>query len=191
MPGSDRNCGCDQAERYCRLVRLVEDMDGNPYDRLFDMSVEHPGGLVEVLLVRGSGIDSSETGEDDTEPAPSELGPLVEPTVTAKRAFMRADFIRRRMYERWVADRFLSQEEMVEMVAEEMGLMPTQLQRYLLIKRYCDSLAEDKLRDLLEMSGAETLYLVSQIRQMVSQGLWLDTGEPSFQTYVPPIVQDC
>jgi hypothetical protein len=178
-----------QAERYCRLVRMVDEMEGNPYDRLFDLSVEHPGGLVEVLMVHGPGVDG-DVNDDDGEPAPSELGLFVEPTSSAKKAFLRADYVRRRMYERWLQDQYLLIEEMIEMVSEEMGLMPTQLQRYLLIKRYCDSLADGKRNELLEMSGTETLYLVSQIRQMVAQGLWLDVGEPSFTTYVPHIVHD-
>jgi len=94
------------------------------------------------------------------------------------------------MYERWTSDNFLSLEEMVDMVSEEMGLMPQNLHRYLLIKRYCDSLPPNKAAEVLEMSATETLYLVSQIRQMVQQGLWLDVGEASFHTYVPPIAQD-
>jgi hypothetical protein len=187
-----------QAERYCRLVRLVDAMEGNPYDRLFDLAVEHPGGLAEVLAVRGGGLTGADQegtlhadgGVDEGEPAPSELGPWVEPVTSANRAFRRADYVRRRMYERWTADNFLSLEEMVNMVAEELGLMHTNLHRYLLIKRYCDSLSADKAAEVLEMSATETLYLVSQVRQMVQQGLWLDVGEPSFFTYVPPIVQD-
>lgn len=178
-----------QAERYCRLVRMVDAMEGNPFDRLFDLSVEHPGGLVEVLSVRGEGIDAAEAGEEG-EPAPSELGPYVEPTTMAKRAFMRADYVRRRMYEQWMHDNYLQHQEMIELVSEEMGLMPTQLQRYLLVKRYCDSLPDGKVNELLEMAGTETLYLVGQIRQMVAQGLWLDAGEPDFAAYVPPIVHD-
>ena len=178
-----------QAERYCRLVRMVDEMEGNPYDRLFDLSVEHPGGLVEVLMVHGPGI-ANDMNDDLGEPAPSELAPFVEPTILAKKAFLRADYVRRRMYERWLQDQYLRLEEMIEMVSEEMGLMPTQLQRYLLVKRYCDSLSDGKRTELLEMSGTETLYLVAQIRQMVAQGLWLDVGEPSFTNYVPPIVHD-
>lgn len=183
-----------QAERYCRLVRLVDAMEGNPYDRLFDLAVEHPGGLAEVLAVRGGGLGGTDApadgGADEGEPAPAELGPVIEPTTMARRAFLRADYVRRRMYERWTSDNFLSLEEMVGMVAEELGLMPTNIHRYLLIKRYCDSLPADKAAEVLEMAATETLYLVSQIRQMVQQGLWLDVGEASFHTYVPPIVQD-
>jgi len=183
-----------QAERYCRLVRLLDAMEGNPYDRLFDLAVEHPGGLAEVLAVRGGGlggVDSpADGGADEGEPAPAELGPAIEPVAMAQRAFLRADYVRRRMYERWTSDNFLSLEEMVDMVSEEMGLMPQNLHRYLLIKRYCDSLPPNKAAEVLEMSATETLYLVSQIRQMVQQGLWLDVGEASFHTYVPPIAQD-
>eukprot|EP00951_Prasinocladus_malaysianus_P050146 scaffold677434_cov34-Prasinocladus_malaysianus.AAC.1 len=90
------------------------------------------------------------------------------------------------MYELWIHDQYLQADEMVETVAEDMGLMPTQVRRYLLVKRYCDSLPEGKAAEVLDLAGTDTLYLVSQIRQMIGQGLWLDTGEPSFHTYTPP-----
>ncbi|KAK3274842.1 hypothetical protein CYMTET_16981 [Cymbomonas tetramitiformis] len=172
-----------QAERYVRLVRYVEQGGMNPWEHVSDLQERFPRGIMQVLSAA-----AEEGGSDMGEPVPSELGPLIEPITLAKRAFEKADIVRRKMFERWVHDKDMQHSELLESVCHETGAFVAQLERYLLIKRYCDSLEERKRKDLLQFAKTKTLLLCSTIRQVMRDGGWRDPGEPSFYTYTPPIV---
>lgn len=131
---------------------------------------------------------AEESEPDAGEPVPSELGPLIEPVALAKRAYEKADVVRRKMFELWVHDKDLQHSELVQRVCEDTGAFPAQLERYLLIKRYCDSLDEPKRKDLLQFAKTRTLRLCADVGVVVKDGNWRDPGEPSFYTYRPPIV---
>ena len=131
----DVMCTMPQAERYCRLVRFVERMaGGNPWERLRELEREHPLGLMQVLGL----IAERESDNDEGEPIPSELGPLIEPVLDAKLGYEKAAVVRRRMYEMWVHDKNMLVDEMVDKVCEDSGNFPAQLHRYLLIKRFVE-----------------------------------------------------
>ena len=181
------NAGCTlpQAERYCRLVRYVDRSGGNAFDVLAQLTAAYPRGLMDVLAVI-----AEEAAPDPGEPVPAELGPHVEPVVYAKRAYERADVIRRKMFERWVLDKHLGTDELIDIVAEDMGAYPPQLHRSLLIKRYCDSLDDRRRKDVLVYAQSGTLALCSNINALIREGAWRDPGEQSFHQYTPPIVVD-
>jgi len=178
-------CTMPQAERYCRLVRYVESSGLNPWERLAELAEQFPRGLMQVLS-----STAEEGALDAGEPPPSELGEMIEPITLAKRAFEKADIVRRKMFERWVHDKDMQHDELVQSVCEETGAFPEQLERYLLIKRYCDGLEERKRKDVLQFATSRTLLLCATIRQVMKDGGWRDPGEPSFYTYTPPIVVD-
>ncbi|GHP07043.1 Anoctamin-8 [Pycnococcus provasolii] len=181
----DAGCTLPQAERYCRLVRYVDRSGGNPYEVLAQLTVGYPRGLMDVLAVI-----AEEAAPDPGEPVPAELGPHIDPVVYAKRAFERADVVRRKMFERWVLDKQMGTDELVTAVAEEMGANPPQLHRYLLIKRYCDSLDDRRRKDVLVYAQSGTLALTSNINALIREGAWRDPGEMSFLHFIPPIVVD-
>ena len=108
----------------------------------------------------------------------------------AQAAFEQSDVVRRRMYEQWVTDRHLRHDELVARVAEEMGASPYQVERYLLVRRYADSLDERSRRNLLGVAQVRLLELVHEIQERVDSGEWRDPGEPSFLQHVPPVVVD-
>jgi hypothetical protein len=172
-----------QAERYVRLVRYIEQStDQNPWQTVKELIETFPRGLMQVLGV------AAEEFQDMGEPVPSELGPIIEPLALAKRAFEKADVVRRKMFELWVHDKDLQHDELVQLVSEEMGVFPTQIERYLLVKRYCDSLDSGKRKDLLVFTKSRTVKLCADIRAVIRDGGWRDPGEPSFFSYRPPIV---
>ena len=71
-----------------------------------------------------------------------------------------------------------------------MGANPPQLHRYLLIKRYCDSLDDRRRKDVLVYAQSGTLALTSNINALIREGAWRDPGEMSFLHFIPPIVVD-
>eukprot|EP00240_Pyramimonas_obovata_P000249 CAMPEP_0118927864 /NCGR_PEP_ID=MMETSP1169-20130426/5244_1 /TAXON_ID=36882 /ORGANISM="Pyramimonas obovata, Strain CCMP722" /LENGTH=1671 /DNA_ID=CAMNT_0006869721 /DNA_START=246 /DNA_END=5258 /DNA_ORIENTATION=- len=174
-------CTMPQAERYVRLVRYVEGSGVNPWERLEWLAEQHPRGLMQVL-----GAAAEEGQQDAGEPVPSELGPVIEPVLTARRAFEKADAVRRRMFDAWVRDKDLQHADLLQRVCEDTGSFEAQLERYLLIKRYCESLDERKRKDLLQYSKVKTLRLCLDISNVVRDGGWRDPGEPSFYTFTPP-----
>merc|ERR1719231_1817262 len=175
-----------QAERYCRLVRYVERLaGGNPWKRLEELEPQFPMGLMQVLS-----MIAEKEPEDEGEPIPAELGPLIEPLTAAKLAYEKADVIRRRMYEKLVLDKNMLVDEMVQAVAEDLGNFPAQLDRYLLIKRYVQSLDERQQVELLEVGRKSTLDLAEEINRSIKEGSWRDPGEPSFHNYPPAVVID-
>mmetsp|Transcript_19877 Transcript_19877/g.64680 ORF Transcript_19877/g.64680 Transcript_19877/m.64680 type:complete len:1695 (-) Transcript_19877:99-5183(-) len=176
-------CTMPQAERYCRLVRHVDRLGGNAWEKLGELSAAHPRGLMSVLA-----RVTEQEGEDDGEPIPSELGNLIEPVSLARTAFEKADVIRRKMYERWTAQKSLLHAELVQAVCEESGAFATQIERYLLVKRYCDGLTDQQRNQVLVVQRSPTLQLCASIRSAEEEGRWRDPGEPSFLVYVPPVV---
>lgn len=177
------DCTMPQGKRYVRLVRHVEAQGDNPWQTLQNLELQHPGGLLELL-------SSIEGSEDPGEPEPHLLGPRIEPVAEAQAAFERSDVVRRRMYEQWVTDRHLRHDELVARVAEEMGASPYQVERYLMVRRYADSLDERSRRNLLGVAQVRLLELVHEIQERVDNGEWRDPGEPSFLQHVPPVVVD-
>jgi len=175
-------CTMPQAERYVRLVRYVEQGDANSWQTVNELIETFPRGLMQVLGA------AAEEGMDAGEPVPQDLGPMIEPLTMAKRAFEKADVVRRKMFELWVHDKDLQHDDLVQMVAEEMGVFPTQIERYLLVKRYCDSLDEARRKDVLQFAKTRTVKLCADVRGVMRDGGWRDPGEPSFFSYRPPIV---
>jgi len=178
-------CTLPQAERYVRLVRYVDKAAPKVYERLRDLTTEHPDGLMSVL-----GLIGQTEVDDPGEPVPSELGRAVEPLVYAKRAYERADVLRRKMFERWILDKHLSHDDLIDSVCEEVGAFKPQLERYLLVKRYCDGLDDRKRNEVLKLARSQTLVLCAHIRKLIAEGQWRDPGEASFTTYTPPIVME-
>ena len=177
------DCSLPQAERYIRLVRYVDSLGGNPWIKLEELAESYPKGLLEALAsIRELNV------EDEGEPAPRDLGPTIEPLALAEAAYNKADVLRRRMYENWLVNKHLREDELVAAVAKEIGQIPAQLDRYLLIRRYCDSLEEKERSELLDAAKAKTLALVKTIDRKLVNGEWRDSDEPSFLEYIPPIV---
>ena len=177
------DCTIPQGKRYVRLVRHVEAQGGSPWQTLQNLELQYPGGLLEFL-------SSIEGFEDLGEPEPHLLGARIEPVAEAQAAFEQSDVVRRRMYEQWVTDRHLRHDELVVRVAEEMGASPYQVERYLLVRRYADSLDERSRRNLLGVAQVRLLELVHEIQERVDSGEWQDPGEPSFLQHVPPVIVD-
>mmetsp|Transcript_8387 Transcript_8387/g.15900 ORF Transcript_8387/g.15900 Transcript_8387/m.15900 type:complete len:1684 (-) Transcript_8387:1295-6346(-) len=177
-------CTMPQAERYVRLVRYVDALGNNPWLQIAELAEQYPRGLMQVLGA------AAEDGQDSGEPVPSELGPLIEPITLAKRAYEKAGVVRRKMYELWVHDKDLQHDELIQLVCEDMGAFRAQLERYLLVKRYCDSLDDTKRKDLLQFSRTKCVKLCADIRVVIRDGGWRDPGEPSFFSHKPPIVVD-
>lgn len=172
----DLDITLSQAERYARLVRFLDSLPGNPYKVAAQLAATFPGGLPEVLQ------DARERGwQDPGEPSPFELGSVIEPLTSARAAYNRAGVVRRRMYEHWMRDHHLLEEEMLDRVAEEMGGLREQLQRYLLVRRYCDSLDQRRRAEILDLGRQKTLQLVADVARMVAEGQWRDPGERSFE----------
>lgn len=169
-----------QAERYCRLVRYVDSLPGNPYQVIDGLRDKFPGGIEEVLRdAKGRGW------EDLGEPSPFELGEIIEPETSARKACGKAAVARRRMYDLWVHDSHLLHAELIEKVAVEMGGLREQLERYLLIRRYTDSLETQRRKELLELAKASTLTLESEIKKLQEDGEWRDPGEKPLENFDP------
>ena len=128
------------------------------------------------------------TQGDPGDPLPSMIAPLTEPTRLASRAYLKAVAVRRRMYELWEQNPHRGTEELVETVAVERGYTVRQLERYLLIKRYLDSLDEARRSNLLETVKATTISLFTEIQFLMKEQHWIDPGEPDFRDSknVPP-----
>ena len=177
------DCTMPQGKRYVRLVRHVEAQGGSPSQTLQNLELQYPGGLLDLLA-------ALEGVADTGEPEPHQLGPRIEPVAEAQVAFEKSNTVRRQMYEHWVTDRHLRHDELVLRVAEELGASHYQIERYLLVRRYADSLDERSRRNLLGVAQARLLELVHEINERVDNGEWRDPGEPSFQQHVPPVVID-
>eukprot|EP00899_Mesostigma_viride_P006767 jgi/Mesvir1/16091/Mv08385-RA.1 len=179
----EHDCTLAQAERALLLVRFVDAQAANPWDKINELRQLYPSGLPEVLNMIGF-----EMRGDAGEPSPARLGPLVEPLALARQAYAKGAVVRRKMYEFWLFDKAQGFDELVWKVCYDTGDVPSHLQRCLLIKRYCDTLNERKRKDLLDFARTTTLSMVGAIQQLINAGEWKDPGEPSFRTYVPPIV---
>ena len=92
------------------------------------------------------------------------------------------------MFEIWITNNYLILEELMDKAATELGLVVPQVERYLMVKRYCESLTEDERHAVLNVKQIETLLLTKEILSKRSRGSWKDEGERSFKEYTPPVV---
>ncbi|QDZ17832.1 anoctamin [Chloropicon primus] len=179
------DCTFEQAQRYCMLVRYIEQyLSGNPFEVIRNLEEKYPEGLLQAL----TGLVQEYGNEDRGEPVPGNLGTAIEPIPLARDAFQFGDVIRRKMFEIWITNNYLILEELMDKAATELGLVVPQVERYLMIKRYCESLTEDERHDVLNVKQIETLLLTKEILSKRSRGSWKDEGERSFKEYTPPVV---
>ena len=82
---------------------------------------EIPRLALTLLLYQVLGAAAEEGQQDAGEPVPSELGPVIEPVVMAKRAFEKADAVRRHMFDAWVRDKDLQHADLLQRVCEDTG----------------------------------------------------------------------
>ena len=92
------------------------------------------------------------------------------------------------MFEIWITNNYLILDELVDKAATELGQVVPQVERYLMIKRFCESLTDDERHDTLNVKQIETLLLTKEILLKKSSGTWKDEGERSFRDYTPPVV---
>lgn len=169
-----------QAERCCRLCRLVDSMNGNCYDALDELAREFPGGLVDVLDAKSSLVATAES-------LPSALGPVIEPQAGAGKAVRKAHLVRRAMYEAWLVDRTQLPVELLAVAAKKMGITTHSCERYLLLRRYYDTLSREAQSGLVT-SNPPTLQVAAKVSEMVRDGRWVDPGEPPQGENPPPAV---
>ncbi len=182
----EEDCTLEQAQRYVRLVRYIDGyMPGNPFQNLSELQQKHPGGLLAALDTLGA-----LHGQDDPgEPQPGALGPFIESRLLAKDVFAYADVIRRTMFEAFVANPYFTLDELIEKASQPLGMDEHQIRRSLMVKRYCESLGEQKTHVILNVKQTETLILVQEIEAKEAAGDYKDVGERSFRDYTPPIVE--
>ena len=179
------DCTFEQAQRYCMLVRYIETyLSGNPFEVIKGLEDKYPEGLLQAL----TGLVQEYGSEDRGEPVPGDLGTAIEPIPLARDAFQFGDVIRRKMFEIWVTNNYLILDELVDRASTELGLVVPQVERYLMIKRYSESLSDDERQDVLNVKQIETLLLTKEILSKRASGVWKDEGERSFRDYTPPVV---
>lgn len=179
------DCTFEQAQRYCMLVRYIETyLSGNPFEVIKSLEEKYPEGLLQTL----EGLVKEYGKEDRGEPVPADLGSSIEPILLARDAFKYGDVVRRKMFEIWITNNYLILDELVDKAATELGQVVPQVERYLMIKRFCESLTDDERHDTLNVKQIETLLLTKEILLKKSSGTWKDEGERSFRDYTPPVV---
>ncbi|CAG9463280.1 unnamed protein product [Pedinophyceae sp. YPF-701] len=180
LAAADVGITLGQADRYTRLCRYVDAaaaVQGTTcYVILGRLARKMPTGLLGFLETV-----ARKQLNDPGDPRPSSISVVVEPTRLASVAVAKAAVVRRAMYEAWLIDHHLSHDEILDIVARQKGVMRESLERYLLVKRYVDSLDETRRRSLLEVVKATTLALVVEVGHLVREGAWMDGGEPDFR----------
>jgi len=169
----------DQARRYTRLCRYVDAMGANAWAKLDRMSASLPTGLLGFLATQRTRRD------DPGDNRPSSIHAMVEPIVLARDAVVRAQALRRWMYEEWLSDTYLGTDELLGLVVLRKGSTLEACQRYLLCARYIETLDAQRAINLLEIQRTSTLALVLVVENLLGEGTWVDPGEPTFFDWVP------